>query len=184
MNDFADVLTAAQEGSTEALDLLWRDYHPSLLRYLRTTEPGAAEDLASDVWLLATQNLGRFRGGEPHFRAWLFTIARRRVIDHHRRATRRRTTPVSWIPDCPAPDDPAATALDTVSLGDLGPHLRSLPPDQAEAVLLRIVAGLDVARVAGIMGKRPGAVRVLSHRGLRTLAQRLNAAARVPELVA
>ena len=51
----------------------------------------------------------------------------------------------------------------------------SLPVDQAEVLLLRVVADLDVATVAAILGKRPGAVRVLAHRGLRRLAERLDA---------
>ena len=48
--------------------------------------------------------------------------------------------------------------------------LTDLSADQADAVLLRVVAGLDVAEVAGIMGRSPGAVRVLCHRALRRLA--------------
>ncbi len=51
----------------------------------------------------------------------------------------------------------------------------TLPPDQAEAIILRVVAGLDVSQVAELMGKRPGTVRVLTHRGLRRLAERLGA---------
>ena len=50
--------------------------------------------------------------------------------------------------------------------------VRSLPPDQAEAVLLRIVADLSVTEVAVIMGRREGTVRVLVHRGLKRLAER------------
>jgi RNA polymerase sigma-70 factor (ECF subfamily) len=57
--------------------------------------------------------------------------------------------------------------------------IATLPADQAEAITLRVVAGLDVSRVATIMDKRPGAVRVLAHRGLRRLAERLGADARV-----
>jgi RNA polymerase sigma-70 factor (ECF subfamily) len=51
-----------------------------------------------------------------------------------------------------------------------------LPPDQAEVVALRVVGGLEVAEVAKIVGKRPGTVRVLAHRGLRRLAGRVEAA--------
>ena len=51
-----------------------------------------------------------------------------------------------------------------------------LPPDQAEVVALRVLAGLEVAEVARIVGKRPGTVRVLAHRGLRRLAERMEAA--------
>jgi RNA polymerase sigma-70 factor, ECF subfamily len=50
-----------------------------------------------------------------------------------------------------------------------------LPPDQAEAVLLRAVLGLDAQTAARILGKRPGAVRTAAYRGLRTLARELDA---------
>jgi RNA polymerase sigma-70 factor, ECF subfamily len=49
-----------------------------------------------------------------------------------------------------------------------------LPADQAEVILLRVLGGLEVAEVAAIVGKRPGNVRVLQHRGLRLLAERLS----------
>jgi RNA polymerase sigma-70 factor (ECF subfamily) len=49
--------------------------------------------------------------------------------------------------------------------------------------VLRVVAGLEVQRVAEIMGKRPGTVRVLTHRGLRRLAERLGADARIRRMV-
>ena len=48
----------------------------------------------------------------------------------------------------------------------------ALSPDQAEALLLRIVAGLHPAEVAAVMGRSPGSVRVLCHRGLRRLRAR------------
>ena len=61
--------------------------------------------------------------------------------------------------------------------------IADLPTDQAEAIVLRVVAGLGVDRVAAIMGKRPGTVRVLTHRGLRRLADRLGADARIRGVV-
>ena len=51
--------------------------------------------------------------------------------------------------------------------------IATLPADQAEAVMLRIVNGLDVATVADLMGRTPGSVRVLCHRGLRTLERQV-----------
>jgi RNA polymerase sigma-70 factor, ECF subfamily len=59
----------------------------------------------------------------------------------------------------------------------------ALPADQAEAIVLRVVAGLGVDRVATIMGKRPGTVRVLTHRGLRRLAERLGDGGRIRRVV-
>ena len=181
--DFAATLVAAQQGDDHALAALWRELQPSLLRYLRAVEPGAAEDIASDTWLEVTRRLDRFTGGEREFRGWLFTIGRRRLIDTRRRAVRHRTAPVAWLPDRPAADDPVADVLVDLSTAESIRLVSELPPEQAEAVRLRILAGLDTHEVARRMGKQPGNVRVLSHRGLRSLARRL-APAHLGEAVA
>src|SRR4029450_1411604 len=78
-----------------------------------------------------------------------------------------------------APDDPAATAMEGLSTRAALAEVATLPADQAEAIVLRGGAGLDVTRVAELMGKRPGTVRVLTHRGLRRLAERLGADGRI-----
>ena len=173
LDDFPATLDAARQGDERALSALWRELQPALLRYLRAAERGAAEDIASDTWLEVTRRLDRFTGGEREFRGWLFTIARHRVIDTRRRAARHRTAPVAWLPDRPGVDDPAADVLIDLSTQASLRLVAELPPEQAEAVLLRVMAGLDTDEVAQIMGKRPGNVRVLSHRGLRNLARRL-----------
>jgi RNA polymerase sigma-70 factor (ECF subfamily) len=162
---------------------LWQGLQPALLRYLRAVEPGAAEDIASDTWLEVTRRLDRFTGGEREFRGWLFTIARHRLIDARRRAARHRTAPVAWLPERPGDDDPAADVLAGLSTEASIRLLSHLPPEQAEAVRLRVMAGLDTERVARIMGKQPGNVRVLSHRGLRSLARRLAAVGAAPPTV-
>ncbi|MFB9763304.1 RNA polymerase sigma factor, partial [Nocardioides kongjuensis] len=46
----------------------------------------------------------------------------------------------------------------------------TLPAHQAEMVMLRVVAGLSVAEVAAIVGKKPGTVAVNIHRALKKLA--------------
>ena len=75
-----------------------------------------------------------------------------------------------------AGDDTAALALDAVATDAAVALIATLPPDQAEAVLLRVVVGLDAQAAAAVLGKRPGAVRMAAHRGLRTLARRLEQA--------
>jgi len=185
--DFAELLDAARRGDERALAALWRELQPALLRYLRAVDADAAEDIASDTWLEVTRRLDRFSGGERDFRGWLFTIARHRLIDARRRAARHRTAPVAWLPERPGADDPAADVLAGLSTEASVRLVSELPPEQAEAVLLRVMAGLDTERVARIMGKQPGNVRVLSHRGLRSLARRLtvlDAGPNIPEAAA
>jgi RNA polymerase sigma-70 factor (ECF subfamily) len=179
--DFEAVLATAAAGDEQAFGRLWHDLQPRLLRYFMVASPAAAEDLASETWLGVIRGLHRFQGNEPAFRAWVFTIARHEVLDWRRRAARRATEdlPANGLSEQPAPDDPAADALEGLSTRAALAEVATLPPDQAEAIVLRVVAGLDVQRVAELMGKRPGTVRVLTHRGLRRLAERLGTAAPV-----
>jgi RNA polymerase sigma-70 factor, ECF subfamily len=183
--EFPAVLEAATRGDEEAFGRLWRDLQPRLLRYFMVAAPAAAEDLASETWLAVVRGLDRFRGNEPAFRAWVFTIARHEVLDWRRRMARRpsQDLPITSLTDLATTDDPAATAMEGFSTRAALAVVATLPADQAEAVALRVVAGLDVDRVAAIMDKRPGTVRVLTHRGLRRLAERLGADARIRGLV-
>lgn len=169
---FPSVLAAAQTGAEWAVAVLYRELQPKLIRYLSGHERADAEDLASDVWLAAARGLTRFEGDESDFHRWLFTIAKRRLIDHRRSAGRRGgVVALDQVAEPRGAGEPPGDALD---LGDpLLDHLRALPPDQRDVVLLRVVAELDVAAVAAIMGKKPGTIRVLQHRALERLAELL-----------
>jgi RNA polymerase sigma-70 factor, ECF subfamily len=171
--NFEGILAAARVGEQWAIAAIWRDVHPRLLRYLRVAVPGGAEDAASDIWLEVAAGLGRFSGDRHAFLRWTFTICRRRVIDGGRRDERRRTDAVPhelFEARSHAGDGgiEARVALDA-ALG----HLARLPRDQAEVILLRVVVGLDADSVGELLGKRPGNVRVLQHRGLERLAAEL-----------
>jgi len=169
---FGVSLAEAQGGDEDAFACLFRDVQPALLRYLRFTAPGAADDVASETWLQVVSGLAGFTGGENAFRAWLFTIARHRAIDWGRAQARRRTVPLvesDYVERLTVPDA-ADAAMERISTQAVLARLSVLPPDQAEIILLRVVAGLDATDVARIVGKSPGAVRVAAHRGLRRLA--------------
>lgn len=174
--DFSAVLAAAKAGGEWALAILYRRHDPAIGRYLRAKAGQDADDLASQTWLDAARNLAGFDGDEDAFRGWLFTIARRRLIDHGRRRTRRPevlTDRTHELDDGPAADA-ADLAVDALSGEDAARRIiELLPPDQADIVLLRVVAGLDVETVASVTGKRPGTVRVAQHRALKRLAATL-----------
>jgi RNA polymerase sigma-70 factor (ECF subfamily) len=133
-----------------------------------------AQDAASDTWLELTRSLSGFVGGEPSFRAWVFTIARRKLIDRVRHESRRPSSDWDGGADLgPATRDVAEDVVELDSTARALADVRTLPHGQAEAVMLRVVAGLDYADVAQVMDRTTGAVRVLVHRGLRRLASRL-----------
>jgi RNA polymerase sigma-70 factor, ECF subfamily len=178
--DFALLLERAQKGNEDAFATLWRSFQPGLVRYLRVIAGEAADDLCADTWLQVIRKLSSFEGDEKAFRAWLYTIARHRHIDWRRQSARRRESLVEleMLDRLPGTDDTPATLETSMSTRSALNLIATLPPDQAEAVMLRTVAGLSVSVVAQIMARPPGTVRVLCHRGLRRLARTLEAASK------
>jgi RNA polymerase sigma-70 factor (ECF subfamily) len=165
---------AAQDGDEAAFRTVYRAVHPRLLGYVRTLVGEAdAEDVASEAWLQITRDLSRFRGDADRFRGWAARIARNRALDHIRMRGRRPAVggDESELADTPGAADTAGEALEALGTGSTLRLIARLPQDQAEAVVLRVVVGLDAKSAAQVLGKRPGAVRTAAHRGLRRLAE-------------
>jgi RNA polymerase sigma factor (sigma-70 family) len=165
----------AQEGDEAAFAVAYRFVQPGLLGYLHGIVGDDAEDVAADAWLEIARDLGRFKGDGAGFRGWTATIARHRALDHLRR---QRVRPRAGgteqdVLDLPDPHSTHEQALESMSTERALELVRGLPRDQAEAVLLRVVVGLDGPAAARVLGKRPGAVRTAAHRGLKRLARQL-----------
>ncbi len=173
--DFARTLGAARSGEEWALGVMWRAHQRPLVAWLGTLVGGAADDVASETWIDVARGLHGFSGDEAAFRTWLFTIARRRAVDHLRRQGRRPESAFApeHLADRPAATDVAEQAESSVALQQLLAVVDQLSPDQREVILLCVLGGLRPAQVAPVLGKTEGAVRVLQHRALRRLAELL-----------
>ncbi|MEU8653251.1 RNA polymerase sigma factor [Streptomyces sp. NPDC048737] len=165
----------AQDGDEAAFAVAYRIVQPGLLGYLRGIVGDDAEDVASDAWLEIARDLGRFKGDGAGFRGWTATIARHRALDHLRRlrVRPRAATLEQDVLDLPGRHDTHDQVVESLSTERALELVRGLPRDQAEAVLLRVVVGLDGPAAARVLGKRPGAVRTAAHRGLKRLARQL-----------
>ena len=165
----------AQDGDESAFAVAYRIVQPGLLGYLRGIVGDDAEDVASDAWLEIARDLARFKGDGAGFRGWTATIARHRALDHLRRLrVRPRAAALEQdMLDLPGPHNTHDQVVESLSTERALELVRGLPPDQAEAVLLRVVVGLDGPAAARVLGKRPGAVRTAAHRGLKRLARQL-----------
>ncbi|MCK9897937.1 RNA polymerase sigma factor [Frankia sp. AgB32] len=176
--DLCSAVSGAQRGDEASFRVLYRAVQPGLLRYLRVLVGDDAEDVASEAWLQIARDLSTFRGDADGFRGWAATIARHRALDHLRRRGRRQREdiPVELVTvPLAGPDDTADEALEAMSTERALRLIAGLPLDQAEAVLLRVVLGLDAKTAGQVLGKRAGAVRTAAHRGLRRLAEQLAA---------
>jgi len=165
----------AQEGDEAAFAVAYRLVQPGLLGYVRGLVGDDAEDVTSDAWLEIARDLGRFKGDGAGFRGWTATIARHRALDHLRRQrVRPRSSALEQdVLDLPGRHSTHDQALESLSTRQALELVRALPRDQAEAVLLRVVVGLDGPAAARVLGKRPGAVRTAAYRGLKRLARQL-----------
>lgn len=173
--DLSDTVRAARRGDETAFRVLYREVQPGLLRYLRgLVAPQDAEDIASETWLQIARDIRGFRDEGAGFRGWAATIARHRAMDHLRYTQRRPVATLSEeaLVGVPGGTDTADQAVTAAATDAAIAFIATLPPEQAEAVLLRVVMGLDTSAVARVMGKRPGAVRTATWRGLRKLAER------------
>ena len=181
--ELAEALEAARRHEEAGFRLLYRWMNPRLLRYFQGRAGALAEDLAAEVWADAARALDGFGGDWAAFRAMLFTIARRRLVDLRRRQGRSVTcTPIDEGGDRAGPDDPEGVTLSAISTRDaVRSIVQELPFEQAEIVLLRVLGDLDVKQVATLLGKSPGAVRVAQHRALQRLRRSLDSAEAVTQ---
>jgi RNA polymerase sigma-70 factor (ECF subfamily) len=172
---FDDVLAAAQAGAAWGFEVLYRDLSPVVTGYLRLHGAPEPDDLASETFLAVFRGLGGFRGDEDGLRSWVFTIAHRRLVDDHRRRSRR-----------PQQADDAGDVLTGIAGGDVEDDVLArlgaervhrmcgdLPADQRSVLLLRVLADLTVEQVAAVMGRSVGSVKALQRRGLRRLREEL-----------
>lgn len=164
------MLAAGQVGAGWAFEALYRDLSPLVRNYLRLHGASDPDDLASETFLSVLTGLGSFHGDEGKFRAWVFTIAHRRLVDEWRRAGRRpqNAEPGEGLLERlggNAEDD----ALDSLGAQAVEELCASLSPDQRAVLLLRILADLTVEQVAEALGRSVPSVKALQRRGLRTL---------------
>ncbi len=176
-HDFDEALEAARGGAEWAVALLFQSIQPDLLRFLAYRARDVVEDLASETWLAVAQSLPQFSGSISEFRALVFTIARRRVVDHYRRQGRRPlSVPFAYDNDPPGSDEVADQVVEAMSSrAAIDRLVKTLPKSQAEVVILRVVAGLSSEEVAKVTGRSAGAVRVLQHRAIARLLKEFSA---------
>jgi RNA polymerase sigma-70 factor (ECF subfamily) len=162
-----------------AFEQLYRKYVAQIysLALYETRDPHAAEDITEGVFLRALAALHRFReqgeGDDSTFRVWLYAIARNVIANERRRQQRHPQDPLELAIGLRSPEDPAAAAETRLEAERALEAVMELPAERRQAVILRFVNELSAREIGEIMGKSEGAVRVLIHRALVSVRQRL-----------
>ena len=169
MSEERDLIRAAQNGSKEAFEGLYRRHWRPAYRaaYLVTHDAAASEDIAQEAFLAAARALGRFDRRRP-FAPWLHRIVVNRSIDW----TRARAARAEVLSEAPHQEVEAAHAS-----GELVAALAALPPDQRAVVVLRYLLEYTPGEIAGMLDLPRGTVNSRLRRGLDALGTRLEAEA-------
>jgi RNA polymerase sigma factor (sigma-70 family) len=175
-SEFPALLEAARQGAEWAWARVYREYSQPVLRYLRARGAHEPEDLLGEVFVQVVRNLPTFAGTESEFRSWVFMIARNRLVDERRKASR---TPIELVGDR-AIEESAGTghaeddAMRRIADARVMAALNGLTTDQRDVLFLRLFARLTVEEVARVIGKKPGAVKALQSRALATIRREMS----------
>jgi RNA polymerase sigma factor (sigma-70 family) len=178
-----ELLAAATAGDGDAFGAFYRRHARRVAAFhlARTRDAQDAADLTAETFAAALEVLDRFdaQRGEPV--AWLFGIARNRLANQHRRGAveeraRRRMGLERLVLDDAGLERVEAAATAELIRVELREGFDALPPDQREAIALRVLLDHEYAEVAGATGSSEVVARKRVSRGLSALRARLAAA--------
>ncbi len=166
------LVQSAKSGNSDAFAQLYDAYLDRVYRYVyfHVSDDQTAEDITSQVFLKAWENLNRYQFGSSPFLAWLYTIARNQVIDHYR--TRKQSVPIEKIVSIPAKEDGVDEQVQfRFDLQAMRDALQFLTDEQQQVLILRFIVGMETREISQLMGKAEGAIRALQMRALQTLSK-------------
>ena len=153
--------------TAEEKERLYVDYHGKVLSYIRSHvfNTSDVEDLCEDVFVKAFSAADSYDETKASPGTWLYSITKNTVIDYC-----RRFRPTEEIPEDISDDSlPEDTILDTETLEDLAEALEKLPTEQTDIIVLHYYNNLPLTKIAGILGKSYGVVKILHNKALSTL---------------
>jgi RNA polymerase sigma-70 factor (ECF subfamily) len=171
---WAGLMAAAQDGNARAYERLLREVTPRIRSICRARlrDPTEVEDAVQDT-LLTLHALRHTYDPARSFGPWLSTIASRRAVDRLRRRGRTgaRESPLDDLPESAAATQPEGDArLDARRLREA---VAELPASQRTALHLAKLEDLPLAEAAARSGLSVGALKVATHRAIRSLRRRL-----------
>jgi RNA polymerase sigma-70 factor (ECF subfamily) len=175
MGDTAQALliARAKQGDHEALTAIYERYGPLLYRFIlyRVGDVQLAEDLHADIFVRMLEDLPRYEDRGWNISAWLYQIARDRIIDVWRKRRRHPAVPLS---DLHAADETMEHDAETrVLCADVVRSLGMLTPEQRDVIHMRFHLDMPITDVARELARTPAAIKSLQYRGVRTLSELL-----------
>lgn len=174
--ELGELVRRAQDGNQAAIEHLIRHFRPRIYRYCVARLGGreVAEDVTQETCIALANALPTFHDHGRPFAAFVFGIASNKVNGEWRSSSRRREEVRDEVPDhAEAQPGPAQVTESADSMRHLLRHLDTLSVRHQQVLLMRVVAELSAQEVADVLGTTAGNVRVLQHRALTELRERL-----------
>ncbi len=173
MEELDSLLGQAAKGDRSAYGLVYDLLFDDLFKYMywNVASKEDAQDLTAEVFLRALKAIDRFEAARSTARAWLFTIARNLVIDHHRRKGRRPEAPLETGADL-ASDERLEDAVEGAAASEaVRSCLQELNEEQRQVLTMKFFSHMSNAEVAAVMGKREGAINAMQYRALQAMGK-------------
>lgn len=172
LNSDQELVEQIQNGSSEAVSMLYRRHRPAILRYVqaRVYDWQQAQDITGEVFLRMVAHLPQYRLTGAPFSAWLFRIAHNHLVNHYQQTKRTELVPISYADNSSRPEDnPAWLVENQLEMDWVQQGLQQLDQAQQEVIVLRFLVGLSLKEVAHALDKSVAAVKTLQHRGILAL---------------
>jgi RNA polymerase sigma-70 factor (ECF subfamily) len=171
-----EVLALASQGDRDAFGQLYQRYVERIFNYVyyRTGNIHDAEDLTARVFQRAMNHIHNYTDRGVPFSAWLYRIAHNLVANWHRDRSRKQEIPLDDMPILPTKGDhPERNLVRSQEQETLLKHIRKLPSERQNLLILKFVENMSNAEIGKIMGRSEGAVKSLYHRTLLALRDQL-----------
>jgi RNA polymerase sigma-70 factor, ECF subfamily len=177
MQTDSELALLCTQGNLEHFDALYTRHLKGIYAFIfyRTMERMTAEDLTSQTFLKALENIGSYDPNKGAFSTWIYRIARNTVVDHFR--TNRKHTDIEDVWDLPSDDNPfldASGALDARAIHD---QLKALPKDKRDLIIMRLWDGLSYKEIADLTGKSEASCKMMFSRTVSDLRATMSPAA-------
>jgi RNA polymerase sigma-70 factor (ECF subfamily) len=169
----SELVARAKAGDHAAFTQIYERYAPAIYRYIyfRLGEAELAEDLQAEVFLRMFEGLHRYEDRGWPISAWLYRIAHDRTIDTIRRRRNRQQMPLEdWGGMCDGPEGSVSAKLE---FEEINRSINDLTEDQRQVIQMRFLGDMSIQEVARKLGRTEGSVKALQHRGIQSLARRL-----------
>ena len=140
--------------------------------YVHIGNRAEAEDLAGEVFLKALESLKSYEDRGIPMQAWLFRIAHNLVVDHLRKAAKRKTVPIDTV-QVESNENPVTAAEKNIELERVTRAMEQLTREQREVLGLRFFGGLTSKEAGNILNKSDGAVREMQRAAVEKLRKLL-----------